>query len=286
MRKSLSFLTIFAKTSLTMTTKNSVLLMVKESPGIDYNSLLNKCSANYSNINSARAALSRTLKDLLVFGLIKRQQNNFFATDKAIILVSSEMKNKLVLKLNQAVNSKKPEEEIDLIVQRLSTLIERAKHDSGLLKTAKGSVDFNISSLKQTEEKILQQLSHLKYIQEVFNSQIKTLCELDFNDTKKTDFKKSKKLVQKILIQNSLKEIIAETPNEQTIKTIEEEMNVKFKKNTLAVSESDLNKFFSVLSKLSVPEKNRLVLFLPPIKINFSGDSTYFSGPFSFINSL
>jgi len=83
--------------------------MIKQTPGIDYNSLLNRVSANYSNVNSARAALSRAIKDLAIFGLVRKQQNRFFATDKAVLLVNSEMKNKLVLKLNQAIASKKPE---------------------------------------------------------------------------------------------------------------------------------------------------------------------------------
>ena len=51
-----------------MTTKNAILLIVKQNNGIDYNSLLNKFSSSYSNINSARAALSRSLKDLISFG--------------------------------------------------------------------------------------------------------------------------------------------------------------------------------------------------------------------------
>ena len=137
-----------------MTTKNSILLMIKQNPGIEYNALLNKYSANYSNINSARAALSRALKDLLIFGFLRKQENRFFATDKAIILVNSEMKNKLLLKLNSAINSKDPLSEINLIVERLSTLIERAKHDSGLLKAAKARSDFSISDLEKIETKI------------------------------------------------------------------------------------------------------------------------------------
>jgi len=176
-----------------MTTKNSILLMVKQNPGIEYNSLLNKFSANYSNINSARAALSRALKDLSIFGLVRRQQNSFFATDKAILLVNSEMKNKLVLKLNQAITSKKPETEINLIVQRLSTLIERAKHDSGLLKAAKASSDFSISDLEKIEKKIESQENHLHYLRKVLKNQIKTLSELDFNETKITDIITAKK---------------------------------------------------------------------------------------------
>ena len=44
-----------------------------QSPGIDYNSLLNKCSANYSNVNSVRAALSRALKDFSIYWRLRKQ---------------------------------------------------------------------------------------------------------------------------------------------------------------------------------------------------------------------
>ena len=88
-----------------MTAKNSILLIINQSPGIDYNSLLNKIAPNYSNINSARAALSRATKDLIVFGFVVKQRNNFFATDKAGALINSEMKNKLLMRLNQTINS-------------------------------------------------------------------------------------------------------------------------------------------------------------------------------------
>ncbi|MEK6942399.1 MAG: hypothetical protein AABW85_06085 [archaeon] len=260
--------------------------MILQSPGIDYNSLLNKCSANYSNVNSARAALSRALKDFSIYGLVRRQSHNFFATDKAVIMVNSEMKNKLVLKLNQAVNSKKPISEINLIVQRLSTLVERAKHDPGLLKAAKGSVDFSISDLMRLGGEVDSQANHLSYIKGVLDSHIGTLCELDFNDVKKTDFSNAIVLSKTLLQKIGLNEFFVETPSEQVAQKIEAGLEQKFKKNSLTVPAKELDKIFGSIQFLEVQEKKLVAVFLPPVKINFKENEAYFLGPYSLINSL
>src|SRR3989338_6120857 len=99
-----------------MTARNAVLLIIKQNQGIEYNALLNKIAPNYSTLNSARAALSRTLKDLRAFGLVTKQGNNLFITEKAGTEISSEMKSKLILKLNQLVRSKNAPLNINSIV--------------------------------------------------------------------------------------------------------------------------------------------------------------------------
>ena len=65
-----------------MTTKNAILMIVKQNSGIDYNSLLNKFASSYTNANSARAALSRSLKDLTAFGFLARKGNRFYLLEK------------------------------------------------------------------------------------------------------------------------------------------------------------------------------------------------------------
>ena len=80
-----------------MTTKNAILLIVKQNPGIDYNSLLTKFASSYSNANSARAALSRSLKDLTTFGLLRKTDNKYFLMEKGQGEIHSEIKNKLAL---------------------------------------------------------------------------------------------------------------------------------------------------------------------------------------------
>lgn len=86
-----------------MTNKNAVLLIIKQNNGIEYNDLLNKIAATYSNINSARAALSRTVKDITALGLVVRQGDKLFISQKGLTETNKEMKNKLLLKLNETI---------------------------------------------------------------------------------------------------------------------------------------------------------------------------------------
>ncbi|MEM4363687.1 MAG: hypothetical protein QXS90_00245, partial [Candidatus Diapherotrites archaeon] len=83
-----------------MTTKSAILLIVKQNPGIDYNSMLGKFASSYSNLNSARAALSRSLKDLSALGMIEKKENKFYLLEKGQAEIYSAMKNKLVLNIN------------------------------------------------------------------------------------------------------------------------------------------------------------------------------------------
>src|SRR3989338_2596653 len=108
-----------------MSQRNSILLIIKQNNGLSYTTLLNKIQGDYSSINSARAALSRTLKDLISFELARKQGDHIFITDKALPQISSEMRSKLLDKLNLLISSKNNYLEIDLIVQLLHTLIER-----------------------------------------------------------------------------------------------------------------------------------------------------------------
>src|SRR3989338_4288744 len=128
-----------------MTTKNAILLIVKQNHGIDYNSLLTKFASSYSNSNPARAALSRSLKDLTTFGLLRKTDNKYFLMEKGQGEIYSEIKNKLVLALNSVVRGKHPVDDIDSIVQKLQILIERGRQDRDLLKTARSSLDFPVS---------------------------------------------------------------------------------------------------------------------------------------------
>jgi len=159
------------------------MLIIRQNPGIDYTSLLNKVATNYSSINSARAALSRTLKDLAIYGLVIRRGNALYVTDKATLQINAEMKNKLLLKLNQLLTTRNQINEIDSIVEHLHTLIERGKEDNRLVKVARGSSEFTIQNLEEMEKQLQQRISHLTYLSKVFNEQIESLKALDFNNT-------------------------------------------------------------------------------------------------------
>ena len=267
-----------------MTAKNAILLIINQSPGIDYNSLLNKIAPNYSNINSARAALSRAVKDLTIFGFIVKQRNNFFATDKATAQISSEMKNKLLVRLNQTLNSKNPPSDVDSIVQQLQVLIERSKQDATLLKAAKGSTKFYIQDLAVLEEKVMRQAKHLSYLQDVLSEQIKSLRELDFNDYVKMQLNQSaKSTIKKLCESLSISETIIESESGEFMQKIAAELSIPVRKN-LSVKTEDLDKLFSFIeSQKQLPE---FYMYLSHVKVKITGNEVFFIGPSSSLKSL
>jgi hypothetical protein len=267
-----------------MTAKNSILLIINQSPGIDYNSLLNKIAPNYSNINSARAALSRAIKDLIIFGFLIKQKNNFFVTDKALAQINSEMKNKLLVHLNQTLLSKNSVSDADSVVRQLQMLIERSKQDTTLLKAAKGSTKFYIQDIADLEEKVSKQAKHHMYLQGVLSEQIKSLKELDFNDYRKLPLdSKTKDIVKKICRNFSIAEAVVECSSEEFLQRITAELSIPTRKN-FSVKTEDLEKLFSVLEKQDdIPE---LYLFLSQIKVKITGKEAFFLGPSSSLKFL
>jgi len=180
-----------------MASKNSMLLIIKQKPGIHYNDVLVKISSEYSNINSARAALSRLVKDLDALGLLRRKGSQLFLTDKGILKIQTEMKNKLILKLNDLVkesNLVNPEP----LVQQLSVLIERAKQDSDLLKVAKSSTSFPVSKLEEINDGIQKRARHLNYLSKVISKQSREMRSMDFRDSVYCNRKHGLKAIEKV----------------------------------------------------------------------------------------
>ncbi len=175
-----------------MASKNSVMLSINQLPGIKYHDLLAKIAGEYSNINSARAALSRLVKDLEALGLVRRKENNLFLTDKGVLKIQTEMKNKLLLKLNKLVkeaDSRNP----DPLVQQLSVLVERSKKDEGLRGVARSTVSFPVSRIFKISEKIGEQGKHLSYLSRITAKHAKALREMNFADLTEVELTGKKK---------------------------------------------------------------------------------------------
>ena len=175
-----------------MASKNSVLLVIKQRPGIKYNDLLAKIVSEYSNINSARAALSRLVKDLEAPGLVRRKHNNLYLTDKGVLKVQTEMKNKLLLKLNELVSEPDPQKPGPL-VQQLSVLVERSKKDPDLLSVAKSSISFPVSRLDKINDDIARQSKHLAYLSRIISKHAKAMRAMDFRDSVELKLNERKK---------------------------------------------------------------------------------------------
>ncbi len=266
-----------------MTTKNAILLIVKQNPGIDYNSLLNKFAPSYSNANSARAALSRSLKDLTVFGLVERKENKFFLVGKGEAEIYSEIKNRLVLALNSAMNARRPEENIDSVVEKLQILIERGRLDKDLLKTSKSSLDFSISELETVSSGLEKKLKHIEYISKVFGEQIKSLKELDFNDSFSKPYRREAFAgLEKIFSSQPDSEFRVECANPALLERLGSELSGKVKGDLLLVQREQLPKLLVFLEKNPQPfSQEGVKIFSSVLKAEAKGEKVLLSGPHS-----
>lgn len=195
-----------------MAIKDSVLLIIKQNQGIEYNELANKISENYKNTNTAKAALSRTIKDLSAFGLLIKKKNHVFITEKGEIEASKQMKGKLLLKINTAFN--KPDfyfsanlKEIDELITLTHALQERSKQDKDLLAAAKSSATFTIDSYSELLQQSKDHRKKLLLYEKILKKQIEQFKQLDFND-----YYYGPVEIEKILkILNKQREILIET---------------------------------------------------------------------------
>lgn len=163
-----------------MTSKTSILLIVSQSPGIDYQALLSKIAPNYANLNSARAALSRVLKDAVSFGMVTKQNHQLFLTDKGSASLKVKMHDKLILKLNQLMNVRSVASNPDPLVQHFSVLLERGKMDPRLFDNARASVNFSVDEVQKVHEGVKQNIKHMEYLEKSLANQLQSLRDLNF----------------------------------------------------------------------------------------------------------
>lgn len=266
-----------------MTARNTILLIIRQNNGIDYNSLLNKISPNYTNTNSARAALSRAIKDLLIRDLIIKKENNFTLSEKGESNIYSEMKNKLVLKLNELIKSKNPINEIDSIVQQLQVLIERAKSDSDLLKISKSGVTFSIGDLIEIIGELSEKTKHLNYLSTVLQEQINALKNMDFNDYVFLPLSiNSFERIENFALSNGITEIIIETTKEELLSALSTISEAKQKEKTIILPTTKLKDIRSKLMETILNSKplETIQIFMPPFKTTITTTEILFFGPF------
>jgi len=266
-----------------MTTKNSILLIVKQNNGIDYNELLNKFSGSYSNTNSARAALSRSLKDLSIFGFIAKRGNRFYLLEKGEQEMYSEIKNKLVLSLNSSLKQKHPENDIDSIVTKLQVLIERSREDRGLLKTSKSSLDFSLTDFGNVGTTLEKKVKHLNYISKVFKEQINSLKELDFNDSDSRPLdSESILLLEKIFSKFNEKEFTIETQNPVILGKLSKKLNSKPKESSFQIPKKSLKNLCEFVKKNSEEFSLHVItVYSSSLKAQFFKNKIFLFGPFS-----
>jgi hypothetical protein len=271
-----------------MTARNSILLIIKQCPAIEYNALLNKISPGYGSITSARAALSRALKDLSALGLIQRRKNQLFATDKGASEINREMKNKLLLKLNQLIGGRSNIQEIDTIVEMLHNLIERSKQDTDLLKAAKGSTDFFINDLVEMKRNLEKRANHLSYLGKVFEKQIQSLQELDFNDYRKMPFNsESTNLVSLLIEKFDSNEIIGEVQNKTFLEKVQEQFKeIRVQDRSVFFEKKHIPALLQLIEQNKELERNIVNLYFSSLKVKVDFPNIFFIGPTTHLQKL
>ena len=289
--KTFSFSKEFKKTSqakmLTMATRNSILLIVKQHPGIDYNALLNKIAGNYGSIESARAALSRSNRYLTALGLVAKRGNNLFVTGKGEAMLSNEMQNRLLSKLNRIMEKKDSSINFDAAVELMQTLIERSKQDKDLLLAAKGSVDFYVSDLASLETRFEKRIKSMQYLHKIFAQQIIALKELDFPDFRKLRWdKNTKKILKKIAKDLKANVFTAECFDEDFSRKALEHFSAKSRQNDLFFESKQLGKFLDFVEKHSQLERNIVNLYVGGLKVKIDFPYVYITAPYKKLNEL
>ena len=270
-----------------MAARNSILLIIKQQPGIEYNSLLNKIAGSYGSIESARAALSRSIRYLSALGFVARKGNKLFATGKGMALLSNEMQNRLLLKLNDLIGKKDASIHFENVVELLQTLIERSKQDKDLLLAAKGSVDFYISDLSFLEKDVEKRIHRMQYLHRIFEQQVTALKDLGFFDFQdliwNSDSKKTLKLIAK---KANVKVFTVECFDEEFRKKASEHFSAKGRQNDLFLEIKQLGSFLNFVENNPKIEKNTINLFLGGIKIKIDFPRIFITAPYNQLQKL
>lgn len=258
-----------------MTFNNSILVKIKQNKGMEYNELFNSIVSSYNNQNSARAALSRSLKNLEAFGQIQRKGSQILLTDKGFASINFEMKDKLILRLNDLM--KKPMNDLEEVVRLLLIISQRGENDQDLLKNARDNTTFTITDIENLRREILMRKKMLTKMDALLSKQAQKLKELDFNEiySEKISFRLAERISK-----NVVGEISTEIFDEELIASIPGEWK---KQHKIIITGKDMQKLFSIL--LENPS-SRVILYLSGAKVILFGEKATFYGPYSLIQKF
>lgn len=271
-----------------MTSKTSILLIVSQQPGIDYQALLSKIAPNYANLNSARAALSRVLKDAVSFGMVTKQNHQLFLTDKGSSSLKVKMHDKLVLKLNQLMNVRSVASNPDPLVQHLSILLERGKMDPRLFDNARASVNFSVDDVLRVHEGVKQNIKHLEYLEKTLSTQLQSLHELNFPSEKIKYTHTIHEHIPKLIDASSADEIQLEHPqvdfSTQTNHSLIQGLSPTVKGSRAAVSTKHLSELTTRFT--SQTDLENLRMYMGFFTLNFAHDKVHIRGPSQLLDKL
>jgi hypothetical protein len=273
-----------------MTLSDSILLHIGQSK-TTYNDLLTRILPNYSSKASAKAALSRALKNLMSFENIQKDNNYYLLTEKGKVIVESKIKNKILLNINELIKKpikKENLENIDEIVKHLQIFLERSKQDSTLLKVGKTSATFYIRDLMILKKDLEKKITHLSYLNKVLEKQILILQEQNFEDVSILNLNgESINNIIKLAEFYNISEITIDCDvNDKSTIDIFEKNYVFVKKtpNTFVLKIEDVDVFKKILFKnIEQFLKNKFKVYVNEVVIKLEQGKLYFFGPHNVI---
>jgi len=276
-----------------MALSDSILLQVSQKK-TSYNDLLTKMLSNYSSSGSAKAALSRALKNLIAFGDLQKDSDFYVLTEKGKITVESKLKNKILININDLLDKSKKRnslEFVDDIISNLQIFLERGKQDPSLLKIGKTSSTFYIYDLVNLKKEMDASVNHYLHLSNVLTNQINILQEKNFEDMLIINLDPNTFEIIKFLYEKyNVEEIILECSKEypETIKLFEETEGIS-KKGDLSfkinIKEVDLLAK-KLLDNFEITILVKFKIYINEILISFSFGKVYLFGPFNLINEI
>jgi len=276
-----------------MTLLDSILLQISQK-NTTFNELLTRLIPNYSSTESARAALSRVIKNLMSFEYIKKTEDFYEITEKGRKFVESKLQNKMLSNINsindllQRSQPAKSLQYLDDVVKNLQIFLERSKEDPTLLKIGKTSATFYISDLEQLKEIVEKRLSNF---QNALERQINSLKELNFEDQFVVNLDESTfELIREQCEINSVSELVIDCDKTDINSGMLFEMHSELTKKpdnvfTLKLSDIEILKKL-LLSKLDIIMQTKFKVYIKEMVVYLRVGRLYFTGPYSQIANI
>lgn len=276
-----------------MTLMDSILLQINQKK-TSFNELLTRIIPNYSSTESARAALSRVIKNLVSFGYIQKTEDFFEITEKGKKIVESKLQNKMLNNINsindllQKSQPAKSLQYLDDIVRNLQIFLERSKEDTTLLKIGKTSATFYISDLEDIKKNVETRLINFE---QSLDRQIQSLKDLNFEDQFIINLDENAfSLIKELSENNNISELIIDCDKTDINSGMLFETHPEFTKkpdNVFVLKLSDIEILKKLLlSKLDIIMQTRFKVYIKEIVIYLRIGRLYFTGPYSQIQAI
>jgi len=276
-----------------MTLLDSILLQINQKK-TTFNELLTKIISNYSSMESARAALSRVIKNLVSFEYIQKTEDFYEITNKGKKIVESKLQDKMlnnINSINDLLNKSQPSKSLqylDDIIKNLQIFLERSKEDQMLLKIGKTSATFYVSDLIILKETVEKRLTNF---QSTLDRQINVLKELNFEDQFVANLDNNAfELIKEVAKENAITELIIDCDKADINSAMLFENHSEFIKkpeNVFVLKLSSIEILQKLLlSKLDIIMQTKFKIYLKEVVVYLRVGRLYFTGPFSHINAI